>query len=69
MKHIKGTHRSHISGKGGRRFIKSAAKRGIIDRLREEAENLDKHLKKCNFVDYHMAPSYIYHYYFTNYIF
>lgn len=46
MKHLRGTHRSHVSGKGGRRFIKSAARRGIIDKLREEAEYLDKRLKK-----------------------
>lgn len=43
MKHIRGTHRSHVSG---RRFIKSAAKRGITDRLREEAERLNDSLKK-----------------------
>lgn len=50
MRHPKGTHRSHISGK---RFIKSAAKRGIIDKLRDEAERLNSRLKNSNFVEHH----------------
>jgi len=43
MKHPRGSHRSHISGS---RWVKSAAKRGIIDKLRDRAEYLNKHLKK-----------------------
>ena len=62
MKHIRGTHRSHVSG---RRFIKSAAKRGITDRLREEAERLNDSLKNSNFVDYPMCRSCILQHYFT----
>jgi hypothetical protein len=38
MKYLKGTHRSHISGS---RFLASAAKRGIIDKLQDEAERMD----------------------------
>lgn len=43
MKHPKGTHRSHVSGK---RFTRSASRRGIWDKLRGRAEHLNSRLVK-----------------------
>ena len=41
MKHAKGTHRSHVSAS---RFTRSAAKRGILDKVAKNIEKLNEEL-------------------------